>query len=80
MRPDRAQLDSLRTDALKETSVAIEWKQDRRTYVLKERLGPGLLRSPARWTGWGGTLPSNSSFSGVREPQLRCRGSPRKFT
>ena len=41
MLPDRSQLDSLRTDALKETEVAIGWKHDRRTYVLKERLGPG---------------------------------------
>ncbi len=41
MLPNRSQLDSLRNDALKETSVDITWNRDRRAYVLKERLGPG---------------------------------------
>lgn len=41
MLPDRSQLDSLGSDALRETGVDIEWNRDRRTYVLKECVGQG---------------------------------------
>lgn len=41
MLPDRSQLDLLEVDALKETVVSIVWNHDRRTYTLRERLGPG---------------------------------------
>jgi tRNA A-37 threonylcarbamoyl transferase component Bud32/energy-coupling factor transporter ATP-binding protein EcfA2 len=39
--PDRSQLDSLASDTLKETAVEIAWNRNRRTYVLRERVGRG---------------------------------------
>ncbi len=41
MLPDRTQLDSLAKDSLKESVVTITWKDDRRSYTLKEVAGRG---------------------------------------
>src|SRR5437773_1671667 len=49
MPPDRSQLDVLAVDSHAGATVEVSWNEERRRYVLQERLGPG--ETAVTWRG-----------------------------